>query len=128
MFGEPSGARRRRILIVDDSPEVLKIVKEYLEAEGYAVHAANSTDAGLRLLDAGKERFDLAIIDGLMPRMIAGLQIRGLTSPGAVPVVLASDRPETLEAFNHDGCTVLRKPFRLAQLRAVLDERLAGDR
>ena len=55
------------ILIVDDTPVILKMLKRQLEHWGYQALTADSGEAGLRL--AEQERPDLILLDILMPKM-----------------------------------------------------------
>lgn len=56
-----------RILMVEDEPGLQLIVSDLLEAEGYAVEVASDGRAGLR--KATEERFDLLILDVMLPGM-----------------------------------------------------------
>lgn len=55
-----------RILLVEDEPGVALIVSDLLESAGYAVETATDGDAGLRR--ASEERFDLLILDVMLPK------------------------------------------------------------
>jgi DNA-binding response OmpR family regulator len=61
----PFPAGSRRILVVDDDPDVLKILKCRLGAAGYEVILADSPTKGLEM--AAEYRPDLAILDVVMP-------------------------------------------------------------
>lgn len=56
--------KKRKILVVDDEPEITTYVKKYLSAQYYDVHGANSSEEALRLLE--KEPFDLVMLDIIM--------------------------------------------------------------
>jgi CheY-like chemotaxis protein len=57
----------RRLLIVDDEPAVLDLLKRYLERLGYVVETTPSGEAALQLFEAGPERYDLVITDLNLP-------------------------------------------------------------
>lgn len=57
----------RRLLIVDDEPAVLDLLKRYLERFGYAVEITLSGEAALQLFEAAPERYDLVITDLNLP-------------------------------------------------------------
>ena len=89
----PAAPRRRRILVVDDSPLTRELRSSLLEAVGYEVaSAADGQEAFERL---GKEAVDLVITDLEMPRM-DGLELtRCLKSHGTLrnlPVVIVTTR------------------------------------
>jgi len=113
-----------RILIADDEPRLLHIVSMYLGMEGYeVVGAADGTEA-LRLLKT--ERFDLAILDVMMPGtdgIEVCRQLRERPPTKAMPVLmftsLSSDADAErarLAGANH----MITKPFSLPGLGAVI--------
>jgi two-component system cell cycle sensor histidine kinase/response regulator CckA len=59
----------RRLLIVDDEPAVLDLLKRYLERSGYAVEITPNAEAALDLFQAAPGRFDLVITDLNLPGM-----------------------------------------------------------
>lgn len=59
---------RRHILVVDDEPVNLKVLKNHLEHEGYAVSLARDGFEALELLNNGTT-FHLVLLDVMMPRM-----------------------------------------------------------
>jgi DNA-binding NtrC family response regulator len=63
---------KESILIVDDAPETLELLRRNLEAEGYGIRTAQSVADALRILDAGP--VDLVITDYKMPG-VSGLDL-----------------------------------------------------
>lgn len=61
------------VLIIDDEPEVRKMVCKMLDDEDFEVHAANDGREGMRILRSGR-KFDLVISDIVMPRK-EGLEV-----------------------------------------------------
>jgi CheY-like chemotaxis protein len=57
----------RRLLIVDDEPAVLDLLKRYLERVGYAVEVTPNGETALDLFEASPERYDLVITDLNLP-------------------------------------------------------------
>ncbi len=110
----------RKVLIAEDDPAVRKAVQRVLELENYAVTAVNDGQAALEALD--KSRFDLAILDVMMP-FADGLTVcrearhRGVSTPILLLTarVEVGDRVAGLDAGADD---YLVKPF-------VIDELLA---
>jgi len=92
-----SGARRKRVLVVDDSISVRELERQLLAGRGFEVEVAvDGVDAWTRLRD---ESFDLLITDVDMPRMNGIELTRSIKQDPrlrSLPVVIVSyrDRPE----------------------------------
>ena len=116
----------RKVLIAEDDPSVRKAVQRVLELENYEVTAVNDGQAALETL--GKTRFDLAVLDVMMP-FADGLTVcrearhRGIQTPILLLTARAEvgDRVAGLDAGADD---YLVKPFvvdeLLARCRALL--------
>lgn len=114
----------KRILIVDDEPNVRLSYRTVLEAEHYAVEEANSAPVGLEKLVAG--HFDLAILDMRMPEMdglelLARMRERGLTTP-VVIITAYGDLPHAVRAVKLGAIDFLQKPLTPEQLRQLVEE------
>lgn len=57
------------ILVVDDEPEILAVIRHSLESMGYTVLATPSVGEALRLVEAGGKKIDLMLTDVVMPGM-----------------------------------------------------------
>jgi len=66
--------RAKKVLVVDDEPNVAYLVKEELEDEGYKVKICNDGRKVLKLIE--NEDFDLITLDIEMPE-ISGIEIAG---------------------------------------------------
>lgn len=65
----------RRILVVDDEPVNLQVMVNYLTLQNYAVETASSGEKALRKLnERANEKYDLVVLDIMMPRM-SGYQL-----------------------------------------------------
>ena len=122
--------RKRRILIVDDEPKVLDIVKYFLERGGYEVEGHTEPDDGL---DAARERpFDVAVLDivleGRSGYDVAG-QLKQIPNTGKTPVLFMSSKVEMADLFleNYDGrAEFISKPFRKDELLDKVATLLGG--
>jgi two-component system, chemotaxis family, sensor histidine kinase and response regulator WspE len=87
----PADARRKRILVVDDSITVREVERQLLRNHGYEVMVAVDGQEGWNLVRA--EHFDLVISDVDMPRM-NGLElvqtIRGEPALREIPIIIVS--------------------------------------
>ena len=76
--------RPLEILVVDDQPEVVDVIRHGLAQEGYAVSDAGTGEAGLEMASA--QSFDVIILDVILPG-IDGFEVarilrdRGITTP-----------------------------------------------
>jgi DNA-binding response OmpR family regulator len=114
----------KRILIVDDEPNVRLSYRTVLEAEGYSVEEANSAATGLEKLVAG--HFDLAILDMRMPEMdgldlLAKMRERGVSTP-TVMITAYGDLPHAVKAVKLGAIDFLQKPLTPIQLRQIVDD------
>jgi len=66
--------KKRKVLIVDDEPNVALLIKEELEDEGYDVKICKSGKEALEVIE--KEKFDLITLDIEMPEM-NGIEVAG---------------------------------------------------
>ncbi len=113
------------VLVVDDDPSLLKILKITLPANGYAVTTA--IDGQSALLAATQHQFSLIILDLGLPDMDGTTVIRRLRSWNSVPILVLSARrgsEDKVEALDAGADDYITKPFGpdelLARLRALL--------
>jgi DNA-binding NtrC family response regulator len=114
----------KRILIVDDEPNVRLSYRTALEVEGYTIQEASSAPTALEKLVAG--HFDLAILDLRMPEMdgldlLAQMRERGLSTP-AVIITAYGDLPHAVKAVRLGAIDFLQKPLTPEQLRQIVEE------
>ena len=123
------GVRPARILVAEDDPASLELVKVYLESQGYQVACASD---GNRALDLGcNEYFDLILLDLNMP-LYGGVEVlhmmrkRYLLRPVKVIALTANTSPEARAALDQAGIdSFLLKPVGLARLRDEIERVLA---
>ena len=108
---------RKRILVVDDEPQMCEMVKAMLEHDMHAVITTTSASGALDLLD--RETFDLMITDYLMPG-IRGDQLGAhVRHRYQIKIVMLSACPPTRPAREIDY--IILKPFAPFNLRLALD-------
>jgi CheY-like chemotaxis protein/phosphoribosyl 1,2-cyclic phosphodiesterase len=122
---EPAGsAEVKKVLVVDDSPDIRRIVRHVLESEGYELREMDSASQ----LEGVLHEFspDLILSDVMMPGrdgMAVVKAIRANPSMAAVPVVLMSSKAfegDKRAALDAGATSYLVKPFQPTQLiRAV---------
>jgi DNA-binding NtrC family response regulator len=112
-----------RILYVDDDREILQMVGEYLARAGYA---AEVSDKGLDAFErVKKEDFDLVFTDFKMPEF-SGLDllkaIKGYRPEIEVVIVTGhGTMSSAIEAMKIGSYDYLQKPFKLEQLKSIID-------
>ena len=114
-----------KILIVDDEPQIRRIMRTTLTTEGYAVYDARS---GEEALDAVREqRFDLVLLDVNMPGM-GGLEacrsIRSTSDTAIIMLTVRGAEEDKVAALDAGADDYVTKPFGmpelLARIRAAL--------
>ena len=113
-----------RILVIDDVPQVRKLIERTLEAAGHEVSCAGNGREGLAMFSA--QHADLVITDLIMPEKEGMETIQHLRSanPG-LKIIAISGAPNEwmlLEmAEDHGAQMTLVKPFRLEELTGAVD-------
>jgi DNA-binding NtrC family response regulator len=124
------GRRRCRILVVEDKDNLRRMLRESLEAEGYAVEEAAGTPAAVQRLRS--ERYDLVLSDLRLPGGSGHDVIRAAREQGAdLPVVLLTAYGtinDAVEAMRHGAFDFLSKPVDPDHLLLVLDRALGRQR
>jgi signal transduction histidine kinase len=118
----PPKARRLRILVVDDEPEFVAVVRETLLQDGHEVVGADNGDDALSKV--AHERFDLILMDLGLPRRNGLEVVRAMRGEGISSKIVLMTGWDG-EAVGADPrvtfCdTVLQKPFRRRELEGVL--------
>ena len=112
------------VLIVEDEKHLADGLRFNLEAEGYEVETVADGEAALKLLLAGDARFDVVVLDVMLPGVDGFHVAAELRRAGSfVPVLMltARGRPEdVLRGFESGADDYLPKPFELAVLIARL--------
>ena len=115
----------KTILVVDDEPKIVQLVRDYLERAGYAVRAAGDGKAALAL--ARREKPDLIVLDLGLPEL-DGLDVtRELRKSSAAPIIMLTARGEEsdkLVGLELGADDYITKPFSpkelVARVRVVL--------
>jgi putative two-component system response regulator len=109
-----------RILVVDDEPSILSIVKELMESFGCRVETAES---GQEALERMGETFDLVLLDVMLPGM-DGFEvvrrIRKTRNYNELPIVMVTSmasREDRLQAIEAGANDFINKPVDISELR-----------
>jgi two-component system, OmpR family, KDP operon response regulator KdpE len=108
-----------RILVIDDEPQITRVLRAALSAQAYDVRTANDPEEGLRVFKDWPP--DLVITDLMMPGM-SGVEVcRAIRSQGATPVLVLSVREHErskVEALDAGADDYVTKPFGIQELLA----------
>ncbi len=120
----------RRILVVDDEPGIVKVVRKQLELAGFAVLVA--TDGVSGLAQAREARPDLVILDLMLPKLnghevSAALKQDAQTRHIPILMLTANARPTDEQTSRQHGADgYLTKPFALDDLLSRIRGLLAA--
>ena len=117
-----------RVLVVEDEAHLAQGLQFNLQAEGHAVEVAGDGETALDRLVKKKERFDVVVLDVMLPGK-SGFEVAALLreKKNYVPILMltARGRPEdVLQGFAAGADDYLPKPFELAILIARLESLL----
>ncbi|OGO31458.1 MAG: DNA-binding response regulator [Chloroflexi bacterium RBG_16_54_11] len=118
--------RQSKILIVDDEPRVINLVREVLNATGFEVIAAFSGESAIEM--AAMEQPDLILLDIILPGTMDGYQVaKRLHEFSDVPIIMLTAKVrevDMLHGFEVGADDYITKPFSskelLARVQAVL--------
>jgi DNA-binding response OmpR family regulator len=121
----------KKILVVDDDFEIISLVTEILEKEGYQVESALEASTGMQKAREGHP--DLIIIDFHMPGSNGAHLFENLrrnSSSALTPILFISGEVSQEEIFletcDSEGCRFLAKPVSIEDLRKTIHEMLEG--
>jgi len=116
------------ILVVDDEPLNLDIIEEFLTGKGqpYTVETANDGVEAMEKLEADPNKFDVVLLDRMMPRM-SGMEVLAKMSAHSelkhIPVILQTakvSKEDILEGLKAGAYYYLTKPFTSDILHSVV--------
>ena len=118
----------RRILLVDDDPEIVESMRTVLESRGYSILVARDGNQGLVM--AEKEAPDLVVLDMMMPKRSGFLVLEKLrrSSPNPVRVIMITANEGSRHKAYAEMLGVddyIRKPFAMDRLLASVDRLLS---
>ena len=118
-----------RILVIEDEPDIQEVLRNYLQASGYAVLVAGDGEEGLTVFQ--KEAVDLVLLDVSLAEGNGFAACRAIKAEFDVPVIFltaSGDEFSTVTGFDLGADDYIPKPFRprelISRIRNVL--RLTG--
>lgn len=118
-------ANEGRVLVVDDDPQIRRVMRTTLEAKGYEVDEAGSGEQAVEFVRS--ENYELILLDINLPGKTGVETCREMRSHSTAPVIMLTVRDaseDKIEALDAGACDYVTKPFAmgelLARIRAVL--------
>lgn len=117
---------RKQILVVDDEPNLRRVLSAQLERDGYDVHTAEDGEQALGML--GEHHIDLVITDLRMPKL-DGMELlrRALEMDDELPVVMITAHgtvDNAVEALKTGAFDYITKPFDQSEVRTIVRKAL----
>ena len=114
-----------KVLVADDDPAILRLVKAIVEKEGYTVITARDGKEAYKILQSG-EPFIAAVFDVVMPYIQGTELVRYMQSEKRlmkIPVIMMTAEQNSRlssDSFAAGAVAFLPKPFTNAQLQTML--------
>lgn len=108
-----------KILLVEDDRDIVDMVRQYLTKEGFDVTAVYDGEEGMEAFR--KERFDLLLVDIMMPRLDGIELVKIVRETSAVPILIMSAKDSDIDkalglGFGADD--YIAKPFSMIEISA----------
>ena len=109
-----------KILVVDDESRMRKLVRDFLEREGYAVLEAGD---GMEAMDIFYEEKDIALIilDVMMPHMDGWQTCREIRKESKVPIIMLTAKGDDMDkilGLEYGADDYITKPFNILEIKA----------
>jgi two-component system KDP operon response regulator KdpE len=116
---EAAVATRSRVLVVDDEPQITRVLRTVLSSQGYQVRTAAEGEAALSNFKEWNP--ELVITDLFMPHMNGVELCRRIRAVSSVPIIVLSVKGEErvkVEALDSGADDYVTKPFGIEELMA----------
>lgn len=111
----------KRILLIEDEPQIARFVQLELNHEGYDVTVANDGRDGLEVFKA--HPFDLVLLDIMLPSLNGIEVLRRIRQLSNVPIIMLTARDSVMDKVNgldNGADDYITKPFAIEELLARL--------
>ncbi|MDD5686721.1 MAG: response regulator [Elusimicrobia bacterium] len=112
---------KKKILVADDDPNILELVRTNLTAADYEVITCNNGEVALRKIN--EEKPDLLILDVMMPKIdgyTLDLELNDEEETAKIPVIVITGRSDTKKLFDKTKSAKfvawIEKPFEIKEL------------
>src|ERR1700733_4497941 len=115
----PHDQQQAKILIVDDEPQITRVLRTALSTQGYSLRIAANGVEGMEAVYTWKP--DLVVTDVSMPEMNGIELCREIRAVSEVPIIVLSVRNQEamkIEALDAGADDYVTKPFSIQELQA----------
>ena len=121
-----------QVLLVDDDVELTSMLAQYLQREGFHVHAVHDGESGA--IAAASGRYEIAVLDVMLPGMSGMEVLRRIRTDSRIPVLMLTARGDNIDrivGLDMGADDYIPKPCMpgelVARLRAVLRRTAPND-
>lgn len=114
-----------RLLLVEDDPEIARVIRDMFVREGYDITWATTGLEGWE--DFQQTHYDLVLVDLMLPEMDGFTLCKNIRWKSDVPLIIISARKEDedkIEGLDIGADDYVAKPFSLAELKARVESQL----
>ena len=111
--------RKSRVLLVDDEPQITRVLRHAFESEGFDVRVASDGVSGFEMFQAAQP--DLVITDLAMPNVDGAALCKQIRSSASTPIIVLSVKGEEktkIAALDSGADDYITKPFGIEELLA----------
>jgi DNA-binding response OmpR family regulator len=122
----------KKILLCDDEPDILTILKRYLEVDGYSVVTASDGQEALEKIFS--DHFDLIILDVMMPKVNGWevcKRIKSKAETKNIPVIILTAKSQDVDAlmsYETGADEYATKPFDYNIISAIIKRLLSASK
>jgi DNA-binding response OmpR family regulator len=117
--------KQARVLLVEDDGQIARIICDYLRKDGFSVAWASTGKEGLE--EFASERFDLVLVDLMLPEIDGFTLLRTIRKTHEIPMLIVSARSgdeSKVKGLNLGADDYITKPFSLEELSARISSHL----
>ena len=112
----------KKVLVIDDEPKIIEVVKSFLESKGFAVFTAENGKQALDLFE--QENIALIVLDLMLPDMTGEEICIQIRKKSLVPIIMLTakiEESDMLKGLNIGADDYITKPFSLKALYARIE-------
>lgn len=112
----------KKVLVVDDEPKIIEVVKSFLESKGFTVFAAENGKQALEIFERGN--IALIVLDLMLPDMTGEEICMQIRKKSRVPIIMLTAKIEEVDmltGLNIGADDYITKPFSLKALYARIE-------
>lgn len=123
--------KKPKILVVDDRPSIVEVLRLFLQLRGYETGEAYDGRSALDLMR--RERPDLVLLDLIIPEQTGFDVLKTMQADenlSGIPVIIMTARAEVADLPTSDlegAAALIRKPFDLEEVASLISQNLVAE-